>query len=218
MIFTHGDPSAKDLAPLDALGIPWVLMNRDPEGLLAPRVLFDSYDMAYGLVEILVRRGHRKVAALGTNRTIPSALGHRNGYREALAAAGCHDPDLELLNAGEWTDAESRDGVRALLQRRPDVTALFAFFDWRAEGIYQGARDAGRRIPEALSVVATGGQPVSQRVSPALTTVRYPMFEMGEAAFRLLERMWHGESVPLKTLIPGELVPGGSTGAAAPRA
>ncbi|MBI3831299.1 MAG: LacI family DNA-binding transcriptional regulator [Planctomycetes bacterium] len=210
VLFTHRDPSPDDLAPIANLGIPWILMNRDPQGCSVPRVLFDAYGMAYGLIEELLKKGHAKIAALGTDRTIPSAAGQRNGYRDALIAAGCYDPDLVNLTTSEWGEAETRAGVKALLERRPDTTAIYAFFDWHVQGLYQGIRDTGRRVPDDVSVVATGGQPVAQRVDPVLTTIRYPMLEMGEAAFRLLERIWRGESVPERTVIPGELLPGAS--------
>lgn len=214
VVFSHREVAAADLKPLDGLKIPYIMMNRDPEGLHAPRVLFDAYNMAYGLMEMLLQQGHRRIAMLGTRSPIPSAVGQRNGYREALRAAGCHDADLEILETAEWDEAQFRDGVRDLLRRRPDVTALYAFFDRYVDGIYAGAREAGRRIPDNLSVVATGGQPVGQRINPPLTTMRYPMLEMGEAAFRLLERIWRGESVPPRTIIPGELLHGGSVGPA----
>jgi DNA-binding LacI/PurR family transcriptional regulator len=214
VLFTHREVTAEQLAPLSRAACPWVLMNRDPEGLRQPRVLFDAHNMAYGLLEMLLRQGHRRIGMLGTSVTTPSQIGQRDGFREALRAADCYDPDLEVLDTAEWSDADARAGVRALLRRRPDVTALYAFFDWRAVGIYQGAADAWRRIPRDLSVVATGGQPVAQRVRPPLTTIRYPMQEMGEAAFRLLERMWRGEPVPERTVLPGELIPGGSVGPA----
>jgi len=214
VLFTHRDVTAAELKPLERLGLPWVLVNRDPEGLRAPRVLFDAYNVAYGLMETLLQQGHRRIALFGTRAAIPSAIGQRDGYRDALHAAGCRDPALEVLDTAYWSDEDARAGVRDLLLRRPDVTALSFFFDWRAEGIYQGVRDAGRRIPRDLSVVATGGQPAAQRVVPPLTTVRYPMHEMGEAAFRLLERMWRGEAVPERTVLPGELLAGGSVGPA----
>jgi LacI family transcriptional regulator len=79
VVFTHREPSTSDLRPLDELKIPYILMNRDPEGLRAPRVLFDSYNMAYGLMEMLLLHGHRRVAMLGTRSPIPSAVGQRNG-------------------------------------------------------------------------------------------------------------------------------------------
>jgi LacI family gluconate utilization system Gnt-I transcriptional repressor len=214
VVFTHREVTAADLKPLEDLNVPFILMNRDPQGLSAPRVLFDAYNMAYGLMEMLLEEGHRRIAMLGTRSPIPSAVGQRNGYREALQAAGCHDPAIEVLETAGWDDAQFREGVRALLKRRPDVTALYAFFDRHVEGIYAGAREAGRRIPDDLSVVATGGQPVGQRINPPLTTMRYPMLEMGEAAFRLLERLWRGEPVPPRTIIPGELLHGGSVGPA----
>ncbi|MCZ7648191.1 MAG: LacI family transcriptional regulator [Planctomycetota bacterium] len=211
MVVTHREHPAERLAPLDKLGIPWVLMNRDPKHLRAPRVLMDTYGMAYGLMEDLLRKGHRRIAVLGTDRTIPSAVGQRQGYREALTAAGCYDPALEFLNLGSGNDAECKESVQLILARHPDVTALYSFFDLGAQGFYEGARAAGRRIPEDLSIVANGGQPVSQRVHPPLTTMRYPILEMGEAAFRLLERMWRGDPVPERTSLPGELLAGGST-------
>ncbi|MBE7464637.1 MAG: LacI family DNA-binding transcriptional regulator [Planctomycetes bacterium] len=212
VVVTHRDHTAEKLAPLDELGIPWVLVNRDPNGLRAPRVLMDTYGMAYGLMEDLLRRGHRRIAVLGTNRSIPSATGQRQGYREALTAAGCYDPALEYLDLNDAGDASSRDLIQRVLREHPDVTAVYVFFDQGAAGLYAGARAAGRRVPEDLSIVANGGQAAAMRVDPPLTTMRYPLLEMGEAAFRILDRMWRGEPVPERTYLPGELWSGGSVG------
>lgn len=216
VLFTHRDVTAEDLAPVQKAGLPWILMNRDPQSIGVPRVLFDAYGMAYGLLEHLMAKGHRRIAFLGTDRSIPSALGQRNGYRDAMKSAGHYDAALEELGTATWSDADFRACVRGMLERYPDITAFYATFDWCVQGIYQGIRDTGRKVPEDVSVVATGGQPISQRVDPVLTTIRYPMFEMGEAAFRLIERLWRGETVPERTVIPGELLHGGST-AAPPR-
>ena len=69
-------------------------------------------------------------------------------------------------------------------KRRP--TAVFAGNDEMATGAYVAVRKAGLRIPEDVSIVGFDDTPIAGRLWPALTTVRLPIREMGQAAARLL--------------------------------
>ena len=72
------------------------------------------------------------------------------------------------------------------MKNRP--TAIFACNDEMAAGVYQVAREMGLSIPEDLSIVGFDDTPVSSRLWPPLTTIRWPIVEMGRsAAAKLLE-------------------------------
>ena len=93
--------------------------------------------------------------------------------------------------------------TRKLLERNEPFTALFAFNDISAIGAIRALREAGKRIPEDVSVVGFDDIPSAAFQNPGLTTVRQPLRQMGVvAAETLLRRI----SSPAKTGYPREIV------------
>jgi LacI family transcriptional regulator, galactose operon repressor len=119
--------------------------------------------------------------------------GRRRGYRAALAAAGIlPDPAFEIEALPEI--APGRAAAEQLLDLPERPTAIFAFNDNIAIGALQGARARGLRVPEDLSVVGFDDVEHATIVTPALTTVRQPLAEMGRTAVSLLSRLLEGQS------------------------
>ena len=79
------------------------------------------------------------------------------------------------------------------LAERP--TAIFASNDNMAVGVLQAARERGLSVPEDLSVVGFDDAEVARSVTPALTTVRQPLAELGRTAVSLLMRLVEGQRV-----------------------
>jgi DNA-binding LacI/PurR family transcriptional regulator len=106
---------------------------------------------------------------------------------------------------GDWT---ARSGYQAgvSLARDPDATAIFAANDQMAVGVIAALRDAGRRVPEDVSVVGFDDLPEAPYLSPPLTTVRQDFAELGTRAMGLLERVLGGEDRPSADLVPTALV------------
>jgi LacI family transcriptional regulator len=73
-----------------------------------------------------------------------------------------------------------------LLRMKPRPTAIFASNDEMAAGVYQAARQLNLAIPRDLSIVGFDDTPVSSRLWPPLTTVRWPILDMGRAAAKKL--------------------------------
>jgi LacI family transcriptional regulator len=134
--------------------------------------------------ELLVRQGHRRIAFINATTPAPAQTGRLQGYREALEAADVpFDPDLVLY---AYPDQEGGyDATAALLER--DVTAVFAYNDRMAMGLYDGLRERGLSIPGDLAVVGFDNQEViAAHVRPPLSTVGLPHYELGAAGVRLL--------------------------------
>src|SRR5205823_12924003 len=109
----------------------------------------------------------------------------RRGYRAALAAAGIlPDPALEVEAVPEIPPG--REAAERLLGLPEPPTAIFAFNDNIAIGAIQAARARGLPVPEDLSVVGFDDIEHATIVTPALTTVRQPLAEMGRTAVILL--------------------------------
>jgi LacI family transcriptional regulator len=102
------------------------------------------------------------------------------------------NPELELAS-----DFQIEGGVEAggrLLDMAEPPTAIFAFNDNLAIGAMHAARERRLRIPEDISIVGFDDIEMSEHVTPALTTVRQPLAEMGRMAVSLLTRLLDGQS------------------------
>ncbi|OSP27558.1 LacI family transcriptional regulator, partial [Streptomyces sp. 13-12-16] len=79
-----------------------------------------------------------------------------------------------------------RRAMAALLERRPDLDAVFAASDVTAAGARHALRDAGRRIPDDVALVGYDDSVIARHMDPPLTSVRQPIEEMGRAMIDLL--------------------------------
>jgi DNA-binding LacI/PurR family transcriptional regulator len=104
---------------------------------------------------------------------------------------------------------------RKLLERGHPFTALFAFNDISAIGAMRAFREAGRHVPDEVSVVGFDDVQSAAFQNPGLTTVRQPLVEMGEMAARTLLRRLAGESTPAEITVEPQLIVRESTGPAA---
>lgn len=142
----------------------------------------------------LLNLGHRRVGQITGPRGWVATEDRRRGYRAALAAAGIlPDPALEQEAVPEIEPG--REAAERLLDLSDPPTAIFAFNDNIAIGTIQAARARGLRVPEDLSVVGFDDIEHATVVSPALTTVRQPLAEMGRTGVSLLMRLLERQRV-----------------------
>ena len=142
----------------------------------------------------LLQLGHRRIAHITGPKGWLATEDRRRGYRAALASAGAlPDPGLEAEAIPEIDSG--RDAATALLALPDRPTAIFAFNDNIAIGAVQAARARGLRVPDDLSVVGFDDVEHATVVTPALTTVRQPLAEMGRTAVSLLSRLMERQSV-----------------------
>jgi LacI family transcriptional regulator len=142
----------------------------------------------------LLELGHRRIAHIGGPEGWVATEDRRRGYHAALAAAGIlPDPALEVGATPEI--APGRLAADALLDLPDPPTAIFAFNDNLAIGAVQAAQARGLRVPADLSVVGFDDVEPATIVTPALTTVRQPLAEMGRTAVSLLVRLLEGQLI-----------------------
>ena len=142
-------------------------------------------DMA---VKHLLSLGHRRIAAITGPRGWIATEDRLRGYHAALAEAGLL-AEPELVVEGDFQIEPGIVAARRLLDLPNPPTAIFAFNDNIAIGAIQAARERGVRVPEDLSIVGFDDLEAAEIVTPALTTVRQPLAEMGRIAVSLLERL-----------------------------
>ncbi len=160
----------------------------------------------------LLEKGHRSIGTitgLTERRVTQSRL---RGYQRALEEAGiAFDPDL--VEEGDWLVQGGYDATTRLLQRAPDITAIFVQNDMMAVGVLSALRDRGLRVPEDCAVVGCDDIPIAAHTTPPLTTIHLPFYETGEAAVQLLlELIAKQETGRPSLLLPFYLVERASSG------
>lgn len=195
------------------LPTPLVVLENDL-GDSTSLIAADSMNGARLATEHLLRLGHGTVRHIAGPAGWTSADVRVAGWRATLRAAGA--PATEPL-FGDWSADAGYDLGRRLAQR-PEVTAVFAANDQMALGVLRAFHEAGRPVPDEVSVVGYDDIPEAAHLLPPLTTVRTDFAEIGTRSLRLLLDRLEGAdargSAPVDPLVPVELVVRRSTGPA----
>jgi LacI family transcriptional regulator len=137
----------------------------------------------------LLSLGHRRIGAILGPRGWIATEDRRRGYHAALAAAGIMpDPQLEVESESFEISGGAKAAVQLLDLAEPP-TAIFAFNDNIAIGTIRAARERGLSVPDDFSIVGFDDLEEAEIVTPALTTIRQPLAEMGRIAVSLLMRL-----------------------------
>lgn len=164
---------------------PLVAVDPNNECPNCQTVLATNHAGALAAMEYLIGLGHRRIGFIGGRPDLQCAQQRLQGYQAALHQAGiAFDPDLVVV--GDFTRAAGRDCVRRLLSVPEPPTAVFAANDQSAIGAIVAAREAGRRVPDDLSVIGFDNIPEAAYCNPALTTVDQFIDKMGYVATELL--------------------------------
>jgi LacI family transcriptional regulator len=185
----------EELKALQRLGYPFVVVDpREPLDEGVPAVSAANAFGGRAATEHLLSLGHRRIGAITGIGEWLASTERLTGYRAALASAGVL-AHRDLVVESDWT-IEGGEAAAVTLLRLPEPpTAIFAFNDNMAVGTLRAARALGVRVPENLSVVGFDDSEESAIVTPALTTVRQPLAEMGRMAVSLLLRLLENQRV-----------------------
>lgn len=171
---------------LQRAGKPLLFVVRHPEAVNADAVATDHIGGARDLMRYLIGLGHRRIAYVGSARAHTPR--HFQGYLQGLREAGLpEDPELQVMAFGDQLDQVGEAGVRMLLERQVDFTAIFAQIDFIAIGVLRALRSYGIRVPEQVSVVGFDNIPSAEHLHPPLTTVDHTVSEIGRLAVMLLQ-------------------------------
>jgi LacI family transcriptional regulator len=189
------EESAEDLSALGEHGYRFVIVDpHQPPDERVPTVSAAHISGASAAIDHLLALGHRRIAAITGPRGWIATEERLRGYRGSLAALSIlPDPALEL--AADFSVDGGYAATRELLALEQPPTAIFAFNDMLAIGAMQAAREHGLSVPGDLSVVGFDDTFEASIVTPALTTVRQPLAEMGRMAVALLTRMLGNQSI-----------------------
>jgi len=193
--------------------IPAVFVGAEPIQGGMSSVCLDEVSAGYTATQHLIGLGHRWIAHI-SGSLIEDCTRHRlAGYKEALKEAGL-ELSTTLVTEGDWSATSGYRIVEHWLQNGAQFSAIFAQNDRMAVGAIRAIRDAGKRVPEDISVIGFDDMPLASYFDPPLTTLRQDMPEIGRQAARLLVGHLENPGSPMQHLrLPAQLVVRASTAA-----
>jgi LacI family transcriptional regulator len=187
------DEELDDLPP----GATVITSDNEAGGALAARHLADL--------------GHREIAVVAGPAGLPTAEARLRGFVRALGERSIGVPPERILRASYYTREAGLETGRAMLARHPGATAVFCANDLIALGLMTAAAERGIEVGRGLSVAGFDDIFVSELVTPALTTIRQPIAELGRQAAQLAVEAVAGRDQPRRIVLPVSLVIRAST-------
>jgi LacI family gluconate utilization system Gnt-I transcriptional repressor len=187
------DPQAD--AMLRAAGLPTVQLWELPDDPVDMAAGVHNAEVGVAVARHVAARGHQHLAVIGHAAAADTRSAARvAGFRREASRLGLPPP--LLLTAERPADlAAGAAHLGALRTAWPRPQAVFCAGDQLAVGVIMAANRARVAVPDALAVVGVGDSDLAALVSPALTTVRMPRYEMGRTAGEMLLTRFAGERV-----------------------
>lgn len=160
-------------------------------------VFHDDYHATYELSELMIQKGRNNpayIAVLEEDR----AVGHdrTQGYVDALKNHGMKDQSEHIVTA-DFSRKAGAEAMEKLLNLYPETDAVIAATDTIAVGAIKTIREHGLKMPADMMIAGIGNSPISEIVTPTLSTMNYEYEESGrQAATLLLKRITKKEGAP----------------------
>lgn len=167
---------------LNQNGIPYLLTDQAPvaEG---DQVDVNNYHGGEILANYLIQKGHQKVAVVTDQHPTLNLKQRLAGFLDTFKSHQLSIPADRIIET-ELTKLGGYHVTDQVLKMKS--TAIFALNDELAIGLYRGIHEAGLKIPDDISIVGYDDIDLTEYVTPTLTTIHQPSFEMGASAARLI--------------------------------
>lgn len=172
------------LRKLSQKNVPVVFFDRIYEDIEAAKVITNDYDSSFDATEHLIQAGCKRIAYLVVNKSISIGQVRMQGYADALQKHGIPFNDELVIDCSN--DEKVNYGILkgALEEIKPD--GIFSSVERLAFATYYVCHDLGIDIPRDLKVISFSSLNIAPLLSPALSTITQPAFEMGFKAATLL--------------------------------
>ena len=187
---------------LETMGLPYLFLDRYYRGD-EPKVVVDNAESSYRAAKYLIECGHEKIGAVVGPSILNSSYNRLKGLKRALSESGLTLPDEFIVEGKYDIETGIRGGEKLIAS---DVTAIFAFSDVQAFGVYESAKRAGKKIPEDISIVGFDDALYSSLLDTPLTTMRQPVKSLAEEACRIILALVEGKGQVENVQLPAELI------------
>ncbi|OYU82245.1 MAG: LacI family transcriptional regulator [Flavobacterium sp. BFFFF1] len=166
--------------------IPFVMFDKISKLIPCSKVIINDQKAAFEAVSHLIQKGCKKIAHIRGPVNPQNAIDRFLGYKKALEKNNIpYDPKL-VYTCKNVTFEEGRLFAEQIAAEHADVDGVFVITDLVAVGVLDYFNEVNIKVPQQVRVIGFSNWFMSQVITPKLSTVNQPSFEMGTAAFRLL--------------------------------
>jgi len=205
IIVTSSRVGALYLPLLSEMGVPIVMVNNQYPGAFVHAVMIGNIEGSRAAAQHLIELGHERIAYIGDRSGFQSDTERFAGYRAALKAARIPF-NQELVSHGNGKAEGAIGAMNELLQLSDLPTAVCCYNDMTALGALNAIHSHGLAVPEDISVTGFDDLFFASYTQPPLTTVRQPMYRMGQLAMESLLRLMSGEKMVGTIRVDPELI------------
>ncbi len=186
--------------------IPLVFFDRVAPEIDADKIVVDDFAGGFRVTQHLIDQGYTRIGHLAGPQNLMTYFDRKNGYAEALKSNGiAYDDSLVIINT--LTSDEGITAVQQLMSLPHPPDAIFCGNDTTALSVMIYLRDKGIRIPQDFGIVGFSNEPFSRVVSPSISTIAQPGFEMGQKAAEMIINKIENKEKTFQTLVlPTELI------------
>ena len=165
-------------------GINIVFFDRVCYDIDTPKIHIDDLESSYEVVEYLIKRGYEKVVHFAGPQILRICKNRKLGYEKALIKLKVNY--APIIFEGGMHEKDGYNHVNDLINSGIKSCAIFAVNDPVAKGAMKRLKELNIDVPGQIGIVGFSNNPITEMISPALTTVDQPSFEMGKKAAEIL--------------------------------
>ena len=166
--------------------IPLVQFDKIAKLIPSSKVIINDQKAAFEATEHLINKGCKKIAHIRGPVNPQNAIDRFLGYKKALEKNNIpFDPKL-VYTCNNVTFDEGKEFAEQIIKEHPDVDGIFVITDLVAVGVLAYLNEINIKVPEKIKIIGFSNWFMSQVITPKLSTVDQPSFEMGVQSFKLL--------------------------------
>ena len=166
--------------------IPFVQFDKISKLIPSSKVIINDQKAAMEAVQHLIDKGCKKIAHIRGPENPQNAIDRFIGYKKALEKNGIRYDSKLVYTCKNVTFQEGVEFAKQIIEDHPDVDGIFVITDLVAVGVLAYFNEKGIQVPNQIAVIGFSNWFMSQVITPKLSTVDQPSYEMGVAAFSLL--------------------------------
>ena len=166
---------------------PLVLFDKIAKLVNCSKVTINDKKAAYDAVCYLIKKGYKKIAHFRGSYLPQNAIDRFLGYKKALEDNGIsYDSSLVFVCENNTDFEDGYENAKKVIHEHPEIDAIFAVTDLVAIGIIKYFNETGISIPQRIAVLGFSNWFMSSVISPKLSTINQPGFEIGRRSASIL--------------------------------
>lgn len=166
--------------------IPFVMFDKISKLIQCSKVIINDQKAAFNAVEVLIQKGCKKIAHIRGPVNPQNAIDRFLGYKKALEKNNILYDSKLVYTCKNVTFEEGKEFAEQIINDHPDVDGIFIITDLVAVGVLAYFNEINIKVPQQIKVIGFSNWFMSQVITPKLSTVDQPSYEMGTHSFNVL--------------------------------